>query len=82
MATSPEIAALIAAEDALLNRSMYPPDWQHETPDRSVRRTWPASASDPLTELDADVKAALGAIGDPIDMTPVSVVDTKMEDYP
>ncbi|MFD6101492.1 hypothetical protein ACFWFQ_02390 [Nocardia salmonicida] len=79
MAASPEMAALIAAEDALLDRSMHPLNWQHETPDRAVRRTWPAAASDPLAELDADAKAALGAIGDSIDMTPVSVVDTKME---
>lgn len=34
MAASPEMAALIAVEDALLNRSVNPLVWQHEAPVR------------------------------------------------
>ncbi|MFD3748306.1 hypothetical protein [Nocardia sp. NPDC058633] len=34
MAASPEVAAFIAAEDELLNRSVYPLNWPHEAPDR------------------------------------------------
>ncbi|WP_028478072.1 hypothetical protein [Nocardia sp. CNY236] len=38
---------------------------------------WPVKASTPtLAELDAHVQAALGTIGDPIDVAPLSVVDT------
>lgn len=34
MAASPEMAALIAVEDDLLNRSVLPLAWPHEAPDR------------------------------------------------
>lgn len=34
MAATPEMAALIATEDALLNRSVLVADWPHEAPDR------------------------------------------------
>lgn len=43
---------------------------------------WPVAAFDTvgtLAELDADVQAVLGAIGDPVDMTAVSVVDHEAE---
>ena len=35
MAASPEMAAFIAVDDALLNRSVLPQDWPHEAPDRA-----------------------------------------------
>lgn len=43
---------------------------------------WPVEAfstTGTLAELDADVQAALGALGDPVDVTAVSVVDTEVE---
>lgn len=35
MAATPEMAAHIAAEDELLNRSVLPLAWPHEAPDRA-----------------------------------------------
>ncbi|WP_280451525.1 hypothetical protein [Nocardia cyriacigeorgica] len=35
MAASREMAALIAADDELLNRRFLPHDWPHEAPDRA-----------------------------------------------
>ncbi len=35
MAASPEMADHIAAEDALLNREVWPLAWPHEAPDRA-----------------------------------------------
>lgn len=36
MAATPEMAALIAADDALLNRSVSPMSWAHEAPDHPL----------------------------------------------
>lgn len=39
---------------------------------------WPVAAFT-IAELDADVQAALGALGDPVDVAPLSVVDTEVD---
>ncbi|MBW0270799.1 hypothetical protein ATM97_07205 [Nocardia sp. MH4] len=39
---------------------------------------WPVAAFT-LAELDADVQSALGAIGDPVDVAPLSVTDTEVD---
>ncbi|WP_280451526.1 hypothetical protein [Nocardia cyriacigeorgica] len=39
---------------------------------------WPVAAFK-FDELDGDVQAALGAIGDPVDVAPLSVVDVEVE---
>ncbi|MFD6224357.1 hypothetical protein [Nocardia asteroides] len=40
---------------------------------------WPVAAVTSLFQLDADVQAALGAIGDSVDVTALSVVDTEVD---
>ncbi|APE36416.1 hypothetical protein BOX37_23575 [Nocardia mangyaensis] len=39
---------------------------------------WPVAAFT-LAELYADVQGALGALGDPVDVTPLSVADTEAD---
>ncbi|MFD3431177.1 hypothetical protein [Nocardia fluminea] len=40
---------------------------------------WPVAAFGTRGELHADVQAVLGAIGDPVDVTPLSVADTEVD---
>lgn len=40
---------------------------------------WPVAAFEISDELHADVQAALGATGDPVDVAPISVVDTEVD---
>jgi hypothetical protein len=65
-------------------RAILPPEWNRRGDGSwwavdEYGIEWPVAAFNPLAELDADVQAALGAIGAPVDMTPVSVVDTERE---
>lgn len=63
MAASRDMAAHIAVEDELLNRTVYPLNWPHDAPDRSfsvegAHYAWQRHASCPVDSC-ARLRAAL-----------------------